>query len=82
MLIRVRRSFPWFPILLVAGWGLMMSLAIRDLAWFAAAGASLESRLSPVTVPDRAPPAAAIKLRVPATPCTAAAIVPAARLIR
>ena len=44
MVIVVRRSFPFFPVLLAIGWVLMMSLSLRDLAWFAAAGASFDNQ--------------------------------------
>ena len=44
MVFTVKRSFPWFPLVLAIGWMLMMSLAVRDLAWFAAAAASFRGQ--------------------------------------
>jgi len=33
--IVLKRSFPWFPVVLAAGWMLMTILTVRDLAGFA-----------------------------------------------
>ena len=81
MVITVRRSFPWFPAALAAGWALMLSLTLRDLAWFAAAGASLDGRtgISAVAPIETAAP---IKMPVGVAPCAAVGIAPAARTIR
>jgi len=71
MQIVVRRSVPWFPLVLAAGWLFMLSLALRDLSWFATA--SFESPPD-VRAPSRtAPPAPA---RTKLTSCPAAALVP------
>ena len=81
MHIILKRSFPWFPVVLAAGWILMMSLAIRDLAWFAAASASFDGRSTVASARKAVPPARAVKMPIGVTPCAAAAIVPAARII-
>jgi len=69
MRIILKRNFPWFPVVLAAGWVLMMSLAIPELEWFAAASASF------------GPPGASVAKAVsPAStavaPCAAAALAP------
>jgi hypothetical protein len=80
MRIILRESFPWFPVVLAAGWILMMGLATRDLAWFAAASASLDGRSTVASAPKGVSPM--VKKPVGVTPCAAAAIAPAARMIR
>jgi hypothetical protein len=77
----LKRSFPWFPVVLAAGWILMMGLAIRELAWFAAASASFDGRSTVASAPKAVPPATAIKIPIAVTPCAAAGIAPAARII-
>ena len=76
MQIVVRRSVPWFPLVLAAAWVLMLGLALRDLAWFAEA--SFESHSRPAVVSRMLPSSAAAKKKV--APCPAAAIAPAAQL--
>ena len=80
MVIIVRRSFPWFPVALAVGWALMLSLALRDLTWFAAAGASLDGQTGISAVMPIAT-AAPIKIPVGVAPCAAAAIAPISRPI-
>ena len=82
MQIIVKRRFPWFPVVLAAGWVLMMSLAVRDLAWFAAASASFDGRSTVASAPKAVPSPTAVKMPMGVTPCAAAAIAPAARMIR
>jgi len=83
MQIRLKRGFPWFPVVLAAGWISMMALAIHDLAWFAASGASLDGHRSTVALAAKAVPSAtAVSLPIGGRPCAAAAIAPAARIIR
>jgi len=62
MRIILKRNFPWFPLVLAAGWVLMMSLAIPELEWFAAASAafgrpvaSVAKAVSPATPAVKAP---------------------------
>jgi len=82
MIIVVRRSFPWFPVALAAGWILMMSLAVRDLAWFSAASMSFGDRTTPASSSVAVPAGKAVKPGVGLAPCAAAAITPAVRVIR
>jgi len=81
MRINLKRSFPWFPVVLTAGWISMMSLAVRDLAWFAAAGASLDGRSNVASAPEAVSPAI-VRMPTGVISCAAAAIAPAARIIR
>jgi hypothetical protein len=81
MRIILKRSFPWFPVVLAAGWILMMSLAVRDLAWFAAASASLDGRSTVASAPKAVSPAR-VRMPIGVTPCAAAAFAPAARIVR
>lgn len=78
MQIVVRRSVPWFPLVLAAAWVLMLGLAVRDLAWFA--GASFESHSRPAAVSRMLPSSAAARKKV--VPCSDAAIAPAAQVLR
>jgi len=82
MRIILKRSFPWFPVVLATGWILMMSLAVRDLAWFAAASSSFDGRSTVASAPKAVPAATTVKMPIGVTPCAAAAIAPAARIIR
>jgi len=83
MHIILKRSFPWFPMVLAAGWIVMVGLAISDLAWFAAASASFGGRPTAASALKAVPAAGtAVKVPVGVAPCTAAAIAPAARIIR
>ena len=76
MHIVVRRSVPWFPLVLAAGWVLMLSLALRDLSWFA--GASFDGYARPPVVSKSISSAAA---RSNVAPCSAAVLAPAARVV-
>ena len=82
MQIILKRGFPWFPVILATGWVSMMGLAIRDLAWFAAASESFNGRSTVASALKAVPPATAVKMPIGVTPCTAAAIAPTARMIR
>jgi len=53
MHIILKRSFPWFPMVLAAGWIVMVGLAISDLAWFAAASASFSAATSAIVETNR-----------------------------
>jgi len=75
MRIILKRNFPWFPVVLAAGWVLMMSLAIPELEWFAAAsasfgppGASGAKAVSPAST--------AVKVPIRVAPCAAATLAP------
>ncbi len=71
------RSVPWFPLVLAVGWILMVSLAMVEMASFAAATASLGSRVA--SAPANAVPPATTKATVPvkvAPAAAAAAIAP------
>jgi hypothetical protein len=75
MRIILKRSFPWFPVVLAAGWVLMMSLAIPELEWFAATSASL-GRSVTSAAKAVSPATAAVKVPILAAPCRAAALAP------
>jgi hypothetical protein len=57
-------------------------MAIRDLAWFAASGASLDGRSAAASAPAVVPSATAVKIPIGVMPCAAAAVAPAASIIR
>jgi hypothetical protein len=80
MVITVRRNYPWFPVALAIGWVLMMSLAVRDLGWFARFSSALGDRAQSTATANGASSAAAIKTPLGTSPC-AAAIVPLAHSI-
>jgi len=75
MRIVLKRSFPWFPVVLAAGWVLMMSLAIPELEWFAAASASFRPPVTSVTKAV-SPASTAVKVPIRVAPCAAAALAP------
>ena len=72
----LRRTVPWFPLVLAVGWILMVSLAIAEMASFAAATASLAS--TEASAPANAVPHATTTVTVPVkvAPSAAAAIAP------
>jgi hypothetical protein len=80
MVITVRRNYPWFPVALAIGWVLMMSLAVRDLGWFAGFSSTLGDHGRPMATVNSASSAAAVKTPIDRAPC-AAAIVPLAHSI-
>ena len=80
MVITVRRNFPWFPVALAIGWVLMMSLAVRDLGWFARFSSALGDPAQPTATANSASSAAAVKMPLGTSPC-AAAIAPLAHSI-
>jgi hypothetical protein len=79
MVITVRRNYPWFPVALAIGWVLMMSLAVRDLGWFARFSSALGDPEQPTATANSAS-SAAVKTPLGTSPC-AAAITPLAHSI-
>lgn len=73
MRIILKRGFPWFPVVLAAGWVLMMSLAIPELEWFAATSASFGRSVTSVAKAV-SPAATAVKVPIRVAPCAAAAL--------
>ncbi len=81
MVITVRRSFPWLPVALAIAWALMMSLTVRDLAWFAGFSSAVTHCAGPANVANPEPSAATIKLPTGIMSC-AAVMAPVVRTIR
>jgi len=75
MRLILKRRFPWFPVVLAAGWVLMMSLAIPELEWFAATSASFGRSVTSVAKAV-SPAATAVKVPIRVAPCAAAALAP------
>jgi len=72
MVITVRRNYPWFPVALAIGWVLMMSLAVRDLGWFARFSSASGNPAQPTAAANSASSAAAVKTPLGTSPCAAA----------
>ena len=72
MVMTVRRNYPWFPVALAIGWVLMMSLAVRDLGWFARFSSALGNHAQPTAAANSASFAAAVKAPLGTSPCAAA----------
>ena len=72
MVITVRRNFPWFPVALAIGWVLMMSLAVRDLGWFARFSSALGDHVRPTASANPLSSASAVKTPLATSPCAAA----------
>jgi hypothetical protein len=82
MQIRLKRGFPWFPVVLAAGWSLMMVLTIQDLAWFANASPSFGRSAAVATASSAVPLVAMADPRMVGTPWAGAPRVPAAGAAR